>query len=206
MDLISLDEAKAHLRLKRVSDHGSELPAVIAAVSEDIRRYPGFDWEQRTYTELRHGNGQPSLIADKAGRPGPPITAVTSIKQNGVALTFATAYSATADVLVDLVRGVFTRRPGSAPPVPGSVAGRWEEGVLNVELVYQAGDALASIPADIKVPAREAVAILFKRMDSKWQGISSRSSGQGSVSIVEELPDVYRSMLERRRRVMVPAA
>jgi hypothetical protein len=194
MDLLTLDEAKKYLRIGKTSQHDAELPALIAAVSADIQTYTGFDWLQATQTELRNGNGQAALTALKAGRPGPPITSVTSVKEDGVALTFATVYSATADVLVDLVRGTFTRKGG------------WCPGVLNLELVYVAGDVVASIPSDIKLVAREAVAIFFKRLDAKWQGISSRSSGQGSVSIVEELPPLYRGMLDRRRRVIAPAA
>ena len=208
-DLVTLDEVKKYLRIGKTSEHDAELPALIAAVSEDIRTYTGFDWDQRTQTELRNGNGQASLTALKAGRPGPPITSVTSVKENGVALTVATSYSTTADVIVDLARGIFTRRPGSTPPgISGNwpALGRWSEGVLNVELVYVAGDPVASIPADIKLPAKEAVAIFFVRTDRKWQGIASRQSGQGSASIIEELPELYRGMLERRRRVLTPAA
>lgn len=208
-DLITLDEAKAYLRLKRTSDHDAELQAIIPAVSEDVRTYTGFDWDQQTYTELRNGNGQPSLAALKAGRPGPPISSVVSVKENGVALTVATSYSATADVIVDLVRGTFTRRPGSIPASPSGswpVPGRWSEGVLNLELVYQTGYAVASIPADIKLPVKYACGVFLKHIDSKWIGLQSRSAGQGNVTLVEELPAFYRSMLERRRRVLVPAA
>ena len=209
-DLLTLDEAKKHLRLKKTSEYDDELKALISAVSEDIRTYTGFDWDARTYTELRNGNGQAALTALKAGRPGPPITSVTSVKENGVALVVATSYSTTADVVVDLTRAVFTRRPTLTPaawaPTTWPVPGRWSEGVLNLELVYQAGDVTASIPADIKLPAREAVGIFFVRMDKKWQGISSRSAGQGSVSIVDALPPIYRGMLDRRRRVVQPAA
>jgi len=194
VDLLTLDEAKKYLRISKSSQHDAELPALIGAVSEDIRTFTGFDWLEQTLTELRNGNCQAGLTALKAGRPGPPITSVTSVKENGVALTVATAYSATADVVVDVTRGTFTRQGGI-----------WAEGVLNVELVYVAGTAVAAIPADIKLVAREAVGIFFKRMDTKWQGISSRSSGQGSVSIIDELPPLYRGLLERRRRVMAPA-
>jgi hypothetical protein len=193
-DLLTLDEAKKYLRIGKTSEHDAELPVLISAVSEDIRTFTGFDWLQQTMTEPRNGNGQAALTALKAGRPGPPITSVTSVRENGVALTVATSYSASADVVVDLVRGVFTRQGGV-----------WCPGVLNVELVYEAGAAVGAIDADIKLVAREAVAIFFKRMDTKWQGISSRSSGQGSVSIIDELPPLYRGMLERRRRVVMPA-
>jgi hypothetical protein len=194
MDLLTLDEAKKYLRITKSSQHDAELPMLIAAVSEDIRTFTGFDWLTQTQTELRNGNCQAALTALKAGRPGPPITSVTSVKENGVVLTVATAYSATAGVIVDLARGTFTRQRGI-----------WAGGVLNVELIYVAGDAVASIPADIKLVAREAVGIFFKRMDTKWQGISSRAYGQGSVSIIDELPPLYRGLLERRRRVLAPA-
>lgn len=209
-DLLTLDEAKKYLRLTKTSAHDAELPVLISAASEEIRTYTGFDWDQRDITEQRNGNGQAALTALKAGRPGPPITSVTSVKENGTTLVVATAYSTTADVVVDLVRGVFTRRPGTTPGGASTglwgSPGRWTEGVLNIELVYQAGDVVASIPADIKLATREIVAILFKRMDAKWQGISSRSSGQGSVSIIDELPPLYRGLLERRRRILQPAA
>lgn len=207
-DLVTLDEVKKFLRIGKTSLHDDELNAIIPAVSEDVRSYTGFDWDQRSYTELRNGNGQPALTALKAGRPGPPITAVTSVKENGVLLTVATAYSTTADVIVDLVRGVFTRRPGSTSPATGfwPTPGRWSEGVLNLELAYQAGDVVASIPGDIKLPVKYACGVFLKHIDSKWIGIQSRSAGQGSTTIVDELPALYRSMLERRRRVLAPAA
>lgn len=206
MDLITLDEAKKYLRIGKTSQHDAELPALISAVSLDVCRVTGFDWLQASITEPRNGNGQAALTALKAGRPGPPITSVTSVKENGVTLTVATSYSESADVIVDLQRGVFTRRPGNPSSAVWPCKGYWTEGVLNVELQYVAGDAVGSIPADIKLPVKELVAILFKRMDAKWQGISSRAAGQGSVSLVDELPSFYRLMLERRRRVMTPAA
>lgn len=207
-NLVSLDEVKKFLRIGKTSEHDDELNAIIPAVSEDVRSYTGFDWDQRTYTELRNGNGQPAMTALKAGRPGPPINSVTSVKENGVLLTVATGYSTIADVIVDLARGVFTRAPGSSSPATGfrATPGRWSEGVLNLELVYQAGDVVASIPADIKLPAKYACGVFLKHIDSKWIGIQSRSAGQGSVSIIDELPALYRSMLERRRRVLTPAA
>jgi Phage gp6-like head-tail connector protein len=205
-DLVSLQEVKKYLRIGKTSAHDDELNAIIPAVSEDIRSYTGFDWDARTYTELRNGNGQPSITALKAGPPGPPITAVTSVKEDGVALTVATGYSTAADVIVNLERGVFTRRPGSSnlgwPVFPG----RWSEGVLNLELVYLTGYAIDAIPGDIKLLAKYACAIYFKHLDAKWQGIQSRASGQGSVSIVEELPKMYRGILEGNRRVFVPEA
>jgi len=208
MDLVSLDEVKKFLRLGKTSEHDQELTAIIPAVSEDIRSYTGFDWDERTYTELRNGNGQAALTALKAGRPGPPIASVTSVKENGVLLTVATGYSTTADVIVDLVRGVFTRRQGSTTPGTGGwpTPGRWSEGVLNLELVYQAGDVIASIPADIKLPAKYVCGVFLKHVDSKWIGIQSRSAGQGNTTLVDELPAMYRSMLDGRRRVLAPAA
>lgn len=208
-DLVSLDEVKKFLRLGKTSEHDQELAAIIPAVSEDVRTFTGFDWDLQEFTERRNGTGQPSMTALKAGRPGPPIVSVTSVKENGVALTVATSYSTSADVIVDLVRGVFTRAPGTTPAGFSGVwstPGRWTEGVLNLELVYQAGYAQASIPADIKLPVKYACGVFLKHIDSKWIGISSRSAGQGNVSLVDELPDMYRGMLERRRRVLAPAA
>lgn len=207
MDLVSLQEVKKYLRIVKTSEHDDELTAIIGAVSEDVRNFTGFDWDQRTYTEQRNGNGQPAMTALKGGRPGPPITSVTSVKEDGVLLTVATSYSTTADVVVDLTRGLFTRRPGSTGSQAVPVApGRWNDGVLNLEWIYQAGYAIDQIPADIKLPTKYACAVFFKHLDTKWQGISSRSAGQGSVSIIEELPDLYRGMLQRRQRVIAVAA
>lgn len=194
-DLVSLDEVKKYLRLGKTSEHDAELAAIIPAVSEDVRRYTGFDWDLRSYTERRDGQNVRGLLALKGGLPGPPIVSVEGVTENGTALVVATAYSTSADVVVDLERGWFYRQ--------GDL---WSPGLLNVVLSYTTGYAVASIPADIKLPVKYACGVFLKHIDSKWIGIKSRNAGQGSVTIVDELPDMYRGMLDRRRRVMAPAA
>jgi len=207
-DLVTRDEVKKYLRLGKTSEHDEELAAIIPAVSEDVRRYTGFDWDVRSYTERRDGQNIRALLALKGGLPGPPIVSVEGVTENGSALVVATEYSTSADVVVDLERGWFYRRGGTTPVGGdfGSTAGLWSPGLLNVVLSYTTGYAVASIPADIKLPVKYACGVFLKHIDSKWIGISSRSAGQGNVSIVDELPDLYRGMLDRRRRVMAPAA
>lgn len=207
-DLITRDEAKKYLRIGKTSEHDDELNAIIPAVSEDIRRYTGFDWDARSYVERRDGQNVRGLLALKGGLPGPPIVSVEGVTENGTALVVATQYSTSADVVVDLERGWFYRQGGTTPVSGGLAAtpGLWCPGLLNVVLSYTTGYAVAAVPADIKLVAKEACAIFFVRTDRKWQGIQSRSAGHGSVSIVDELPALYRGMIDRRRRVMQPAA
>ena len=207
-DLVSLQEVKKYLRIAKTSEHDDELNAIIPAVSEDIRRFTGFDWDTRAYTERRDGQNVRGLLALRGGLPGPPIVSVEAVTENGTALVVATQYSTSADVVVDLERGWFYRQGGTTPVSGGlaSTPGLWCPGLLNVVLSYTTGYAVASIPADIKLPAKYAAGVFLKHVDAKWIGIQSRSAGQGSVSIIDELPALYLGMLERRRRVMVPAA
>lgn len=205
-DLIKLAEAKAFGKL-RGSEEDAILAAIIPAVSEGIRHWTGFDWDTRTYSEIRNGNGQVAMHAQQAGKPGPPITGTPTVQENGVNLVVALGYSTSADVIVDQDEGLFYRRPGTTSGmVLGGRPGRWAEGVQNLVFGYSSGYAQDSIPGDIKLVAKYATIMIWKHSDKKTVGIGSRAQGQGSVSLLEDLPDFYKRILDARRRVIQPAA
>jgi len=195
-ELITLDEAKDYGKV-RGSESDDLLNAIIPAVSASIRQWTGFDWDLRAYTERRNGNGLGQTTALRAGPPGPPVLAAPAptATEDGLALTVATSYSVTADVIVDLERGAFHRR-----------VGRWEPGIQNVVLGYSAGDAVASIPGDVKLVARYATIMLWRASDRKTVGIASRGGDKGNVGLLEDLPALYKRMLDARRRWNQPAA
>lgn len=204
-DLITKAEVKAFGKITGSSEDAI-LAAIIPAVSEAIRDWTAFDWDQRTYSEIRNGNGQPGMHAQKAGKPGPPMTGTPTVQENGTTLIVATGYSATADVIVDLDEGLFYRRPGTTSLQVTGFPGRWAVGVQNLVFTYQSGYAQASIPGDIKLVAKYATVMIWKHSDRKTVGIGSRAQGQGSVSLLEDLPDFYKRILDANKRVMQPAA
>src|SRR3990172_9362455 len=99
--LITLDEAKTYGKI-RGSESDELLAAIVPAVSASIRQWTGFDWDLRAYTEPRSGGARGQMPARRAGPPAPPILAAPAptVTEDGLALTVATSYSTSADVIV----------------------------------------------------------------------------------------------------------
>jgi len=206
VDLIKIDELKVFGKLDS-NEYDDQLTVLIAAISEQIRHWTLFDWDQNTYSEIRNGNGQLAMQALKAGRPGPPITGTPTVAEDGVNLVVAIGYSTTADVVADLDRGIFYRRPGTTTTTGRSLLpGRWSPGVQNLVFGYQTGYTQDQIPGDIKLVAKYASLMVWKQSDKKQIGISSRGTDKGSVGFLEDLPDLYKQMLNARRRMIAAAA
>ncbi len=204
-DLVTREEVKVYLGFPDQDTHDRTLDAFIKSVSNAARQRCSRNFDQRAYTDILCGRGVRAVFAkDKpiAAAPAPQAF------ENGTALVIATDYSASADVGVNLEDGIFYRLPGST-----SVAGRligppgvWSKGVNNVKLVYTAGFAAADMPEDLKLAVKYAVGFFWKHPDRKEIGVSSRSDGTRTVSLLEELPAAYLGIIDRYRLPVVQDA
>ena len=201
-EIITLDEAKNYLGFSEDDRYDEILDLMVAAASQTFREITGDDFDQRAYVETRNGKGTRAIHARHrpiAASPAPTAT------ENGTALVVATGYSTTADVVVELERGVFHRRSGEtvvSPPL-SLVPGVWSPGVQNIGLGYTGGYEAADMPADAKLFVKYAVAYFWKHTDKKEIGVAQRSIGQGSTTFLEELPKVYRDIADRHRRAII---
>lgn len=117
------------------------------------------------YDEFYGGSLAAGRWKEKVYLKSYPIIAITSIKENGVALTFGTGYDATQtkQVVVDYERGILYRVGGGSYPPNAIVGGTyvygtggmgwpygsWASGQQNIEVLYRAGWEQDAAPADL---------------------------------------------------------
>lgn len=204
LDLITIKEAKGILfSAKETSDAEDErIQACITSVSQELNAVCGrvFAQPAAPYSEARNGNGRRALWA-----MNPPIAGTPTVTENGRALVVSVGYSTSADVIVDPGRGVFYRSTGpTVVPLGWGLPGRWQPGVQNVVLGYVGGYAPASLPADLKGLVKYMVGHAWKQYGRDEVGISQRAFGQGTLTLLEDLPDFYKRVLDFYTRPMVP--
>jgi hypothetical protein len=210
-DLISLEQFRLYAKI-RTSDSDELLEdIIIPAVSEAVREYTGFNWDLRTYDpELVNGNNRSGLYARQAGKPGPPIDVAQTMTatENGTALVVSTGYDVEADVIVDPERGLFIRRSGPTQrttSVSSLASGdRWQPGAQNIALVYTSGYTTTTLPADLRIVCLYKAQMLWRHSDRKLVGISTRSGEKSNVGLLDDLPALYKTILDGRRRWIAP--
>jgi len=136
------------------------LTRLITAVSDQMTVELGFSPKQSTVTELRNGHGQKAMTLNRF-----PVISVTSVKVDGNTIPARPAVGSAGWVLSS----------GGVLQLDGY---RFDEGVLNVELGYQAG--YATVPSDIEQAVIKMVLLQFQ--DRKRIGVSSTSQAGQSVS------------------------
>lgn len=128
--------------------------------------------------------------------PSAPAVSVTSITENGIARTFASGYTTTADVVVVLEDAKLVRRAGVQAVADSGLPGiGWAEGIQNIAVVWQPG--YASVPQDIAQACVELTWLIYR--ESTRQGRESMSRGGMSISFVRELSPFVADVVERYR-------
>jgi len=112
-----------------------------------------------------------------------------SVKEDGITLTHAQGYNANVDVIVENAntdhRAALTRRGG------------WSRDISNIEVIYTAGYATASVPSRVKHLATEVAWLIFQ--SPGWLGKATIGTGAGSVTFEKELTPQSREVLDELR-------
>ena len=115
-----------------------------------------------------------------------PIISITAVTEDGAAVTFGSDYTAynTLDAWVDMARGKIRKAAG------------WAFGFANIVVTHRSGYTDESlVPWDLK-QAAGALAILFYRV-AQSLGHDSIQRGDGNVSLVNDLPQIYQDAIFR---------
>jgi hypothetical protein len=154
---------------------------------------------EATYTEWYDGLRAAGRSKDELYLEKYPVSEVTLVQEDGVTLTTGTGYDSagTIQVLVEAARGVLRRRPGGADM---SLAGmsawrRWSGRYQNIKVVYKAGWASGSVPADLTQVCIELALMLYKQ--SSRSGSGSMSMSGASVEAIEELSERGQRVIRR---------
>ncbi len=181
--IITTAEYKNLVNPSMTADRDTELQAAINAAAAWFRRVADWELEQTAYTLNLDGNDAigPShnvLLAPAKYRPvdhaGTPVT----VTEDGTALTVATGYDASADVIlvgVDRNERMELVKPNA----------NWSRGYQNVAVTLTAGYASGSIPAEVKQVVIEVSRLFFNM--PQMAGKQSKSSRAGARSFEKEL-------------------
>ena len=180
--LITVAELRSYIGQSSTESDGL-LELLINAVSQECDRYCARALKQATYTNLYlDGNGEKTLDL-----PSWPAASLGTVTEDGTALVSGldddyTLYTSDSDA--------YLRR----------ITGTWLYGPKTV-LISSVALGYATIPSDLKLAAMKQTALEWQRMKKKEWGETSRSVGEGSVSLIAPglLPDVE-AVLKRYRR------
>jgi hypothetical protein len=180
--LVTLDDAKTFLQKTTDKDVGI-LELLINGVSQEFDRFCGRILKQATTTALYlDGNGEKILDL-----PNWPAADLGTVTEDGTLLTEGDdddyiLYSSDDSAYLYRVSGVWMKKRKSV-------------------LISTADLGFSPIPADIQLACLKQCAKEFQTMALKGWGETSRSGGDGSVSVVEPglLKDVE-AVLRRYRR------
>lgn len=152
--IVSLDDIKEHLNITDTAND-AELRGVIAEATVAFENECDLAFAPVTAQQTFSGNKLVDRIVLPRG-----TTAVTSVTQNGVALSPSTDYTFDATSWILLRRG-------------GYFSLSWLSGDLNITVVYQAGSTI--IPRDV----RKAVLLLAQHFWETQRGGQVSVLGQG---------------------------
>ena len=162
-DLTTLASLKAYLGITD-SAKDALLQSLITGASAAVEALIGRPLLSASYTEKVDGNGKARMMF-----PHFPVTAVASVKVNGVAVSAAPANNFTSpgyrfDETMLILQG-----------------SRFDAGFRNIELTYNAG--YATIPADIQMAVNKIVGGKYRERD--WLGYQSKSLAGETVSFAD---------------------
>ena len=163
-----------------VNDDNLLLARLITAASGFIETYIGYRVASQTYAEVRDGHGGNRLAFGK-----PPLTAVASVKVDGVAIPAAATVAAAG-----------YRFKATLLWLNGY---SFNLGTGNVEVACTRG--WAETPADLEQACIELVALRYKERDRIGQVSKSLGDGQTVSFWLKDMPDSVRTVLNAYRKV-----
>ncbi len=173
-DLTTLENAKQYLGLTAAADD-TLLGRLITAASAWIKSFLNRDVLETAYLDTFDGTGTPKLML-----PQYPITSLTSVTVDGVAVDLATL----------VFRGaVLTRTDGAIFPM----------GYGNVAVSYKAG--FTAIPADIEQACVEIVGWNYKVRDRIGHA-SKTIQGEVVAFQTQDIPNQAKTLLNNWRKVV----
>jgi len=195
--LVDVGTFKAHYSPGLDPLNDAALEEILIAATDLIYRiaYPRIFLEPSVaYVEYHDGARAAGRMRDSLYTKHYPITSITSVKENGVAIVTASGYTTTADALIYSEAGILMRRPGGTSIPLGVVSGigsRWTEGYQNIEITYKAGYSAANMPGHITQACIEAAAMMLREPARTGDQAFSRSVS-GSASNEHDMPASWR--------------
>lgn len=180
---------------------GKHAAAAIEAASADIVERTRRAFIKEAITVTADGDRSDGRNGQVVKLPYGPVdtTAAVTVTEDGTALTVATAYSTTADVVVDGVKGWLHRRPGVLPLTSRrSSVLSWAEGVMNIVVTCTVGDA--DDETGVAPPVKQAVCELAWLYMTQRPGTTSTSRRGLSASWSGQLSASAESTLRRYTR------
>lgn len=166
VDILTVDEVETYLASENagtVLPDDDVLETMITAVSAAVQNLLSRNIVEQSYALTVHGRGASSLSV-----PNTPITAVSSLRVDGITIPAATGPVGLGYVFDD---NFIHLRGGQ----------RFTRGVKNVEVSYTAGWPVDAIPQDIKLAALEGLRGSIEDM-RRQPNVSSQSAGDHSLS------------------------
>lgn len=130
-----------------------------------------------------------------------PITQVTSVTENGVALTVGTGYDTSKQCIADVLRGRVIRQP--LPTSANRTALGWAEGYQNIQVVFTGGFTADTVPANVMQLIYEAALWYYKHPD--FLAKASRSKHTSSQTFLQELSELGKQTLDSLKVWGMPA-
>jgi uncharacterized phiE125 gp8 family phage protein len=179
-DLTTLDAAKAWLAIGSSNDDGL-LASLVSAASQFIQTWLNRSIASQAYTEVRNGLGMTKMaFADY------PVTAVTSVTVDGVAIPASTGPT---------VNGYVT--DGTMLYLRGYT---FTSGIQNVSLAYVAGFAVT--PPEVAQACIELVAMRYRERDRI--GLASKAvGGETTAYSLKDLPADVETILKNYKKVIL---
>lgn len=178
----TLQQLKDYLgETKDLSD--ARLSSALQRATGLVNQYCRRLFEEATYTdELYDGTGTPVLQLDKY-----PLSAVSSVKEDGAALTIGTNPAAgDYSVLWYAAEGHLVRPSGIWIPLR-----------RNYAVTYTAGYSASAMPPEVLQGALDYAALIVREKDRI--GIESKTTGEQTTQYTRELPKFTRQGLDAYR-------
>lgn len=188
--LVTLDDAKAFIKKTDDADL-AVLEQIIEGVSTLFNKITERILASATYTaEKFESEGWPDLWL-----PQRPITALTSITEDGTLLVSGTDYYAY------LTEGRIRRMASIEEGIPGNWTTKPQAIVITYTAGYVVTGASPTIPGDLKLAAMIQIADGWTKFLHKSWGETTRSVASQSVSVVEtDILEIVETTLRRYKR------
>jgi hypothetical protein len=187
-DLITLVELKPYLKIEASETaFDTLLTSMISEISKLMQNFIGCDVKEATYPNIKV-NGSGRSVLDL---PNWPITAVSSITEDGVTLAEGTDFD--IDPYGDhLIRLDGTTSKGTS---------KWSKGIKNITVSYTAG--FSATPSDLSLACKKQIGHEWKQQTNKEWGETSRSFPDGSVAFTptSELLDSVKAICKFYKKV-----